>query len=197
VGPYLPVPTSSAKWDIGLAITPRTARTDRWLTRHLRLGVDQPTQAGAGALGDLAVLLERPPEPATELGAVDARELAGQNETLVGGEERREPRHPPQPQPVGHERVNLRAGVGELDLLPTGVSQRKGPLEGGLQWTATRKRAAAIVNAGEEALLEHVGQVLTAGEPLARARVRKQLEHSLAHTVLQILPSQPMAVSPQ
>ena len=48
---------------------------------------DQDTQARAGALGDLAELLRRPPEARAELLAVHVqRDLAGEHEPLVGGQ---------------------------------------------------------------------------------------------------------------
>ena len=48
---------------------------------------DEDPQSRAGALGDLAELLRRPPEARAELLAVHVeRDLAGEHEPLVGGQ---------------------------------------------------------------------------------------------------------------
>jgi hypothetical protein len=54
--------------------------------------------------------------------------------------------------------------------------------------------AEAVVDAGEEALLERVGDVGAAGEPLSTAGGGEELEHGLAEAVLEILGAQEAAM---
>ncbi len=54
-------------------------------------GLEQPPQAPTGALGDLAVALKGPAELLAELGAAHPQgDLAGEHQSLVVAQERRE-----------------------------------------------------------------------------------------------------------
>jgi hypothetical protein len=178
-------------------LRPPLARLSLW-TPLARLGLEQHAQARAGALGNLAVLLEGPPEARAELRAIHSkRDLGDQNETLVEGEAGRDESHPAQLQAVDDERQDLGAGIGGLDSPLIRPTQREGALQGRLQRTAAVHRATAVQHAGAEALLERVGKVQATGEPLPAASAHEQLEHGLAQAVLEILAPQPVAVRAQ
>ena len=171
-------------------------RIDRLPTPRLRL--HQPPQPRAGALGDLAVLLVRPAEALAELGAAHAeRYLTGEHQPLVGCEEGREPRDLAQLVAVGDERVDLGAGVGELQFPLAQATPRERALQVGLQRAAAAHRAAAVLYAREEALLERVGDVLAAGEAVTASTAGEQLEDGLAETILQVLAPQHVVVGAQ
>jgi hypothetical protein len=189
VGPYLPIPT-------------RRQRRDTWVETTTRLRIEattgfvhEPPQPPTGALGDLAVLLEGPPEPGTELRAVHLKEdLGPEHEPLIGSEPGGDLRYTPQLQAAEDEWMQLRAGVRNLELPLAGPTKRKGSLERGLHGAAPTNGTEAVVDTGEEALLEGVGDVGAAGEPLPAAGTREQLEHGLAEAVLEVLGPQEAAM---
>jgi membrane protein len=138
--------------------------------------LDQLRQPRPRALGDLAVLLERPPELLAELRAVHPqRNLRGEDEPLVVGEERRGAVHAEQSQPVGHERERFGPPILHIHTPAPRVRQRESPLQSGLQRGAPAQRAAAVDDARAEALLEGVRDVHARGEPPACARRAEKL----------------------
>ena len=166
---------------------------------------DEHPQPRAGALGDLAELLRRPPEARAELLALHVqRDLAGQHQPLVGGQlvgELAQAADVVLPgKSFGDIARRVRDGgqdgtVGAAFLV-IAVAQR-GVCHGRDRATAAQ-RAAAISDAREEALLKRIGDVRLALErPCARARARNQLQGRLAVAVLEVLKAQAMAVHPQ
>ena len=145
---------------------------------------DQGTQARAGALGDLAELLRRPPEARAERLAVHVqRDLAGENESLVGGQLVGELTQAADLVLPGKSFGDIARRVRDCgqdgtvgaDFLVIAVAQR-GVCHGRDRATAAQ-RAAAISDAREEALLKRIGDVRLALErSCARARARNQLE---------------------
>jgi hypothetical protein len=137
---------------------------------------DQDTQARAGALGDLAELLRRPPEARTELLAVHVeRHLAGEYESLVGGQlvgELAQAAHVlTTGQSPGHVGGRIDKGSDWRLLLSSvlvgGLAQ--GFVGRDLDRTASAQGALAITDTREEALLQGVGDVRLADKGPRRA----------------------------
>ena len=140
---------------------------------------DQGTQARAGALGDLAELLRRPPEARAELLAVHVQgDLAGEHEPLISGQLVGEL---PQATDVvlpgkAFGNISRRVRDGGQDgtvgaaLLVTGVAQRG--MCHGRDRAAAAQRPAAISDARKEALLSALATCASPWNALARVRAR-------------------------
>src|SRR5262245_26438925 len=175
-----------------------------FLLRHPRRGWDtrsparhQPSQSRPRALCDLAVLLGRPAVGATERNPGDLAQLARENETLVGGQLPREQLDLAQLVAEHDELLELRTLVDDRDLFLSDRPQRDGGLERRVYRAASSHGPAAVADAGEESLLERPAGTHATGEAAPSARVGNELERGLAVAVLEVLPTQEVAVGPQ
>jgi membrane protein len=148
----------------------------------------QLSQPAAGALGHLAVLLPRPTVPATELAALHvARELTRKHEPLVVGELRRELADATQVVAQHRKPLDVGPSVGDLNAAAFAIDEWKRVRERRLDRATPAERAAPVVHAREQALLERIGNVGVARERYATLGARQQLERRLAVAVLEIL----------
>jgi hypothetical protein len=99
--------------------------------------------------------------------------------------------------PASDERVQLGAGIRQLQSPFAGPAQGEGSLECGVHGAAPTNGTEAVVDAGEKTLLERVGDVGAARKPLPAADAAEKLEHGLAEAVLEILGPQKAAVGAQ
>ncbi len=95
------------------------------------------------------------------------------------------------------ERLELGAEINELELVLVEAVERDGCLDRSLHRAAARKRAPAIVDPRDEALLKGVRDVSSAGEAPTTTGVRDQLECRLAIAVLEVLLAQSVAMESQ
>jgi hypothetical protein len=197
-GSLPPTPTAPPRWDTShIHDCPRIPRGSVH-ERDTPVSLHQRPQARPSPLRDLAVLLEGPPEPATEFRPVHSkRQLTGQHQPLIGTQPRRNLEHPRQLQPARHERVDLGAQVSHLDLRPPAISQRPRLLQRRLQRAATPQGPPTIPHPRLEAQLQRVCQMAPPGEPLAVPHPRQQLQRRLAVAIFKVLPAQPPTVSTQ
>lgn len=134
---------------------------------HELLGCEPPCQSRTSALGHLAVLLGCPAVCAAELTAIHiARELACQHEPLVLGELPRELADAAQLMAQQREPLDISARVGDIHFMLVTAAEWQCSCDGSLDRTAAAQRAAAVVNARQQALLECVGYVRAARERL-------------------------------
>jgi hypothetical protein len=97
------------------------------------------------------------------------------------------------PQLVARKRksLNIDAYVGDLQ---SAVLKRSGRRDRGLDRAASAQRTTTVVDPGEKALLESVGDVSLAGEGCATTGATQQLKRGLAVAVFEILVGEPMAM---
>jgi membrane protein len=135
---------------------------------------------------------------ATELGALRVPpQLAGEHEPLIAGELDRRFRDPPQIVTQQREPLDVGAHVGELDPIVLADGEPPRARARRLDRAAPAQRAAAVVDAREQSLLERVGDVGVARERAPASRPGEQLERGLAVAVFEVLARQPMPVSRQ
>lgn len=169
-----------------------------WQLVGHRLVSHQLPQAVACALGHLAVLLLRPAEVPTELGALHLQaNLTGESQLLIGRQLASLCLHRAQLLAQNRQMLGISSHVGNLDLRILKAAKRHGCLERRLHRATPGQRAAAVVNPRQEALLDYIRQMLPAGEPSPLASVCDQLNGCLAIAVFEVLPTQPMTVHPQ
>src|SRR4029077_11532487 len=151
------------------------------------------------ALVDLAMLLARPAEPATELARPHLQpDLTGQDESLIGAQRVRGPLDRAQIETEHRALLDVGASVDDLDFSMARAAERERSVEHRLRRAAPPEGTATVSDARDEAQLEHVVQVRPAREPqLAATRLGHKLDGRLAVAVLQVLPAQPWAVHRQ
>ncbi len=158
---------------------------------------EQRPQPSTRSLGNLAVLLERPPIESAEVGSRHLQcNLCRQHEALIGGQRAARSADRPQFLSQQHELLELGPGVGDIDVADP-LPERMGPLERRLDRAATRQRPAAVGYPRQESLLERVREVAPARIGAAPAGAQHQLQRRLAVAVLEILAAQPEGVYAQ
>ena len=174
----------------------QTGHDERMLEPQL-VGHQSP-QAGTGALGDLAVLLGRPAVPPAELARLH---LQPTWRPAPVADRRLSAAHRASRCSSSWRRIASCSGSArtshELHARARRRSERHGALERRLHRAAPGERAAAIVDAREEALLETFARCSAARRTSPAASVRDELERRLAVAVLEVLLAQPVAVHAQ
>jgi inner membrane protein YhjD len=166
-------------------------RRDR---RHARVFVEQLSQTRSRTLDYLAVLLDRPAMLVAEVSAIDAGEATRKYESLVGGELVPERRDTPQLLTCQDRPLDVRAPVTEIYLRSYATGKREGASKCRVDRAAPVLCAATILDPRQKSLLKGVRDVSLACEPFPTSRASKHLKGRLAVAVLQVLPSEAVAV---
>jgi hypothetical protein len=160
----------------------------------------QRPQPRPPALGDLAELLRRPAKARAELGAAHVqRDLTGQHQTLIARQLVGELVYAPDVEAGFQMPGDLGFWIGhspQFAVCRAPVTQRV--VQRSFNRATSEYRAAAIMDAREELLLERVGNVRRADERTrVRASARDQLQRGLTEAILEVLAAKPVAMRPQ
>lgn len=123
-------------------------------------------------------------------------DLGDDREPLIVGERARKRRQRRELVACEHRPLHVRARIGNLGAarLLLADSELERTLESCVRGRATSDRATAIVDAGEEALLEHALGMDAARERSPAPDARNELERRLREAFLEVVGAKPMPV---
>jgi hypothetical protein len=165
-------------------------------SRDTRRGRHQRAKPRTSSLGNLPVLLGAPPMESTEVLACTLCGLPAEHQALILRQLAETLPDPPQLVASDRRTFGLGARIWQIQRLIR-ATERNRRLQCGRHRAATGYRPAAILDPGEETLLQGVPDMRPASESTSASSENHQLQRGLSVAVLQILAAQPVAVDPQ